>query len=364
MRLKPAAPLVFAALVAAALVAAAPGVAKTSDDGAVIATAKKAIAPYAKPMTSLLLPPLKSPAAKGKTVALLTCTTPACNVIFTGAVAAAKALGWKYKLIQFAPTADGVQKAMQAAVDMRVDGIAITSLPSSLYPQQLAQAKAKGIPVVTGNTPDALGTGIIANVEPNAAVEGYGRILADWIISELGSKADVGFFNVLDFPALVAYQNAFKKEYLRLCPTCKFTPVKLQVSDLGTNVPKIVVATAQRNPKMNYAVMAWGDVSAGVRSALDTAGLKDVKIGGIAASLPNIQALVKGEEDAWVSPPLVTEGWKRVDALVRYFNHQDVSVDSKAPFPMQLQTSENTKTVVLPEVVNAPALFKKLWKVK
>lgn len=353
-----------AAIAAVAVLAiAGPVAASTADGGANIAAAKAGATPYLKPMTSLPLPQLKNPAAKNKSVALLPCSTPACNVIFKGAIAAVKALGWKYKLITFEPTADGVQKAMQAAVDMKVDGIAITSLPSSLYPQQLAAAKAAGIPVVTGNTPDVLGTGIIANVEPNKAVEGYARVLADWIVSQLGASADVGFFNVPDFPALVAYQNAFQKEFKRLCPACKFTPVKLQVSDIGTKVPSIVVATAQRDPKMNYAVMAWGDVSAGVRTALDLAGKKNVKIGGIAASTPNIQALVNGTEDAWVSPPLMSEGWKRIDALVRQFNGEDVSVDSKAPFPMQLQTSQNTKTVVLPEVVNVDALFKKIWKI-
>jgi ribose transport system substrate-binding protein len=328
--------------------------------------AKAIVAEFTAPMTKLYLPPLKKRPAQGKYIITLAGNAPASLTIHNGARAAGAGLGWKVETIQYANgSAPGLQQAMETAIGKNPDGIYLNSLPSTAYPQQLAEAKSKGIPVVVSNNVDPVGNGIMANVSGAPSVQKQGQLVADWIYAKLGTKAAVGVINIRDFPSLVVWEDAVVKELKRLCPKCPRYSVAVHSSDIGTNIPSTVVATVQRNPKINYLAFGFGDMATGVRTALDTAGFKNVKIGGIAASLPNVQAIINGTEDAWITAPLVVIGWKAIDAFARYFNKEDVKVATTATPPLRILFRGNTGVEAsIPEVIDYQSKFLALWKVR
>jgi ribose transport system substrate-binding protein len=183
-------------------------------------------------------------------------------------------------------------------------------------------------------------------------------------VAQKGKEADVAMFNVSSYTSLARYEAAFKTEYLRLCPTCKYKSVQVQIGDIGTKVPAQVVSTVQSDPKINFAVMGFGTISTGVPAALRTAGVSNVKIVGELPGVENISSLLNGSEDMWVGAPLYGLGWKAVDALARYFTKDPVGISTAAPTPYQTVTKANApRPAALPEVVDYQQYFKKLWGV-
>jgi ABC-type sugar transport system substrate-binding protein len=328
------------------------------------AQAAATVKSFTGPMTSLYLPPLKKKPAAGKYIITLAGNSPSSLTIHQGAIAAAAGLGWKAETIQYANgSAPGLQQAFETALSKSPDGIYLNSLSETAYPQQLAEAKAKGIPVVVSNNVDPVGNGIIANVSGAPSVIKQGKLVADWIFSQSGTKSNVGIINTPVFPSLQVWQNALIAEMKRLCKTCPVTAVAAQPTDIGTNIPSIAVATMQKNPKINYLAFGFGDLTTGVRAALDTAGIKGVKITGIAPSLPNIQRMIAGQESAWITAPLSVLGWKAMDAFARYFNKENVAVATTATPPLRVMTPNNVGVdATLPDVVDFELKFLQLWK--
>ena len=330
-----------------------------------VAQAQSFVAKYAAPMTTFNLPALTSTPPRGKKIAVIVNNVPESHDILVGAQDAARLLGWTTIPITYDPSKPtGLQDAFAQAVQDDPDGVVTQAADTSAYSQAAKEFAAKHIPVVTSNTSDEVRPPVVANVTDARQVAIAGRITADYVIAQKGTAANVAMFNVPSFSILKAYETAFKTEYLRVCPSCKYTSVPVQAADIGTKVPAQVVSTVQSNPKINYAVMGFGTVSLGVAGALRTAGITNVKIVGEAPAVGNIAALLNGTEDMWVAFPLRGIGWKSVDALARQFSNESAAVDTTAPMPFRILTKSNVSApAALPEVANYQDYFKHLWKV-
>ncbi len=340
-------------------------VGNTSSTAANVAEAKSLMAKYEAPMTAFSLPPLKSAPPRGKKIALVYNNIPGSIDILHGAEEAVQALGWTSIPIIYDPTTPtGLQEAYAQAVRDNPDGVIAWSVDETAYAQAAKQFAAKHIPVVEGVTADAVTPPVIANVNNADQIALAGRLTAAYVIAQKGADANVAVFNVRSFSILVAYETAFKTEYLRLCPSCKYKSVSVQGADIGTKVPAQVVSTIQTDPKINFAVMGFGNISLGVSAALHSAGVSGVKVVGEAPTTPNISSVLNGSEDMWVGFPIRGMGWTVMDALARYFNNESTAIDTTAPTPFQILTKANAPNpAAQPEVVSYQALFKQLWHV-
>lgn len=335
-----------------------------SDGGARVDEAKQIVAQYSKAMDSVNLPPLSKQPPRDVRFVYAECSTPACHIIGEGATAAGKALGWNVKVVSYDPVPDEIVRGFQQVVDLKPDVVGTSSVDATAYEEQMNALRAADVPVAVNNNTDEVGNGVIANVTNPEQIERSGRLVAAWVVAEEGDKANVAMFNIPDFPILVRYEAAFKQEYERLCPDCKYTSKAVTAADIGNALPGIVTSTIERTPGVNVAVMGFGDLTAGVPAALDTAGFGDVKITGISPSLPNLEALLNGEEDMWVAVPLRTIGWKTVDALARSVTGDPVDVATTADTPLQILTQDNAPDpAAQPEVVDYETQFKELWHV-
>ncbi|MGD9958107.1 MAG: sugar ABC transporter substrate-binding protein [Nocardioides sp.] len=330
------------------------------------AAAEAMVAKYGEPLTSVDLPPLEKTPEAGKSVVFVTNNIPESQYLAEGSIAAAKLLGWNAKSIVYdASSPTGLTAAFAQAVDEAPDGVMTNATNTTDYAAAAKEFAAKNIPVVTSNTTDPIGAPIIANVADPSQYELAGKIVASYVVAQKGDEASVAMFNIPSFPILKAYEDAFKAEFLRLCPDCHYESHAVQPGDIGTKIPSQVVSAIQRNPSINFASMGFGAVGTGVSGALASAGLNDTKIIGIQPTTENLEATSNGTEDMWLASPITGMGWKSVDALARYFNGEDVEVATKAQVPFVIITKDNAEDYMPRAEVDGgdyEAVFEPIWK--
>jgi ribose transport system substrate-binding protein len=334
-----------------------------------LAEAKKAADAGQQPPTSIVIDkPLSKKPPTGKTIIFLRCSQPVCQGFQQGLAPAAKALGWKMKFQPFAPTPEGIQSAMNAAIKAHPDGIFETGIDIAILKTVLPAAQKAGIPIVSGYEPTAPAPPIIANIADGPRNELAPKLAADWIAADSAGKAHVAVFNIKLYPILNLTTNAFKAELTRVCPDCSVKEIDQQVTDVGTKIPANAVSNLQRDPKLNYLAFAFGDMSNGVPAALKGAGLQGkAKIIGYGAGSPaNVANVAKGDEAAETAYSIPYGGWRALDAFARKFVGDDPSIDTTAVNPGMIFTKANAKGGTSWDYSVAPdyqAEFKKLWHV-
>jgi ribose transport system substrate-binding protein len=365
----------FGALAIAALIAVmavATSASARSTDG--VAEAKKLAAEATKVPASIgLTQVLSKRPPKGKNITFLQCSQPVCTAFMAGLKAGAAVLGWKIKSIAFEQTPEGIQAGVQAAIDGKPDGIFFTGISPSFITKQLAEAKAKGIPIVDGfDAAKKFAFPIVSMVGGDRDTTAWARKTADWVIADSNGKANVVIFNISAYTTLNNATNAFKGEMARLCPACKVKVNDAKVTDVGSKLPAATVSGLQRDPGVTYVAFAFGDMMIGVNAALKAAGLdgkaKLVSFGSASPALINdIQSGAAGATSAWSIP---LNSWTALDSLARYFVGDKASIQAQPPTPHMVITAANAKAQYKGETnwdfaapKNYQAAFKKLWRV-
>lgn len=318
------------------------------------------------------VPLSRKPDAGKKIVRLLT-PVGIQESINTGNQQAAEALGWEYVSVPISADADGIQKAFQTALDMQPDGIAYGGYPSALITEQLQAAADAGIAVVPDSAVDQPGSAPGINVMLDGIPEqlAWGKDLAAFVAGDSQCSANVRIFTVSAFPILEPVVTGFSENLGVWCPDATVEVVDQTLADIGTNTPKSVVSTLQRDPSINYILFTFGDLATGVDAALGDAGLTDqVKVTGSAVSIAALQNLRDGKDAAWVGLPAEILGWRAVDAFARIFNGDSLEPANAALLPSQIITQSNVNGIVLDPAgyYNAVADFQpqflQLWLVE
>jgi ribose transport system substrate-binding protein len=344
-----------------------------SSDPGVVAAKAYLDSQQANPTTIEIADALSKKPDPGKLVVKLVTPQPVTQVVSDGTKAAAEALGWTYKSIPVAATAEGIQKAFQAALELQPAplGIEVSGYPKVTFAAQLAEAKKRGIAVVSESTTDQPGTddGIVALLDGPSQVQLWGKAIAAKVVADSNGKAQVAMVSVSAYPILGEFVTGFKNALKEWCPTeCSVTDLDQQATDVGTKTPTAIVSALQRNPKLNYAVFSFGDLTIGLHAALSAAGLNDkVKIAGETATAANLAAVKDGSELAWTGFAAPVLGWRTVDAMARFANGDDLASATTSPLPTQVVTKENIGSILTDKagfyigVADYADQFKKLW---
>lgn len=353
-----------------------PGSAKGGADSAPgVAAARGWVAENAQNPTLIGIDaPLSGKPTPGRHIVKLVTPQPVDQVVSDGAKAAAEVLGWRYTAINVAPDAEGIQKAFQSAFALKPqpDVINVAGYPAVTYAAQLAEAKRRGIAVVSQTTTDKPGTGdgIEAVLGGPIQLRELGKHVAAYVTANSNGSARVALFNVSAYPILGEFANGFKDTLAQWCPGCSVVEVDQQATDVGTKTPQSVVSTFQRDPRLEWAIFSFGDMTIGVPAALRAAGLADrVKIGGVGATEANIQAVRDGKETVWTGLSAPVMGWRFVDAAARILGGDDLAPANEAILPTQLITRDTVGGIVTTDrgyyvgLEDYPEQFKKLWQV-
>jgi ribose transport system substrate-binding protein len=313
--------------------------------------------------------PLAQAPAEGKTISHIRCPIEGCEAIFTGLDEAAQVLGWQVEPFNMDNTPEGVNQAFQAALERKPDGIVISGIPAQVYEQHLNEAKAQGIPVVSLSVVDEAtgmdGNGIIATINQAEQTERFGELVGNWIVADdNGEGKDVAIFTVANFPTLKPFAETVDRVVKELCSECGTQIVNVQVTDVGRRMPSQVVSTIQQNPDIKYVAMAFGQMSTGVRPALNAAGYDDIKLVGEGSYAANLEALRSEDEQMWAGLTSTLQGWYATDAFARFFNDESTKPTDEVIMPTQILTKENVgsdKWFLGPK--DSQEQFKDLWKI-
>ncbi|WP_322754713.1 sugar ABC transporter substrate-binding protein [Frankia sp. Cas3] len=306
----------------------------------------------------------------GKYVITVETPLPVTKVRDDALVEAAKVFGWRYERIVPGSGPEDYGNALTQAISKHPDAIHISGTPLSLLKTQLDQAKAQNIPVLSESVGGAFDSPVISNsLDGDAQVAAWGKMVASYVVVNSGGKANVALFTIKAFPILGVFVDSFKSTLSSTCPACSVKEVNQQLADLGTKTPSSVVSTIQQDPKINWAIFSFGDLSLGVDAALKGAGLNGkVNVGGETPSPANLAALKDGTESVWTGFSAPILGWRVADMMARHFNGDDLAAADKVLLPTQLITKDNVSSVPLDSTgyyIGFPGYqdaFKKLWQ--
>ena len=283
----------------------------------------------------------------------------------------AAALGWNLTTLTYDVTdPQAVGAAMQQAIDQNADFIVVSGQPEALYSQQLASAKAKGIPVFdqsSANKPDPTGNGRFTNVAGPESTAEWLNAVADYTIVDSGGKANVLFANLADFPVSQEAGAIMLDHFKSSCPGCTVTTINVPTSDLvAGNVPSLVVSAAQQHPGLQYVITMGGAIALGIQPALAAANFNDVQICGLAPEKDQVQDLVNGVKGAWAMFQTPMMSLVNIDAMARLSVGMPIEQSEHDQIPFQIWDSDNVPKPAQAFASPADALdqFKTIWKVK
>lgn len=257
-----------------------------------------------------------------KKVAWLECEQPSCAAITPGFQDAAEALGWELIII---PANSGAQgPAIQQALNAGADYIAHTGSPLATAEEELAAAKARGVPYgscYSTDIPDVENNNLLIQCGDDNAVIVTGGLIANWAIVDSQGSANVLLVNIPDFPVLVTEAEAVKATYAQNCPNCTVQELNVTITQLiAGEVPAAIASAIQVNQNINYLQFTFGDLPAGVADTLQEAGLLgDRKMIGVDFSTQiGLPEIIAGRHHAWTSNPKPYAGWLMMDAFARH----------------------------------------------
>jgi ribose transport system substrate-binding protein len=369
------APASTAAASAGAASTSAASAAATSSSGtggssAAVAAAQAAVAkaetmPTAIPETQAL----SSPPPKGKTVLFMQCEEVECSYEGTGMKAAAAAIGWNVKILNYqAANPATLVTALQTGLQYHPVAAFFSGVPQEAWASEQKPYAAAGAYLVDTFLP-AVPTG--AAIAPGRAygadMTALGTVLADEQIADSGgAPADSLLVNVPTYPVFGPLVTAYDAVIAKDCPTCQVTDVNVTLPQmLAGGLNQAVVSAAKRDSGVKYIVSTNGSFTDTLPEALKAAGLAgQVKlISGQGVSLDQ-QNVLNGSQLATVSSPLTLSGWQDVDIAIRLVLHQPIPAgDGVVPWVLLTKSNIGAPSDSYDRPADYPAQFEKLWDV-
>lgn len=313
--------------------------------------------------------PLKQAVPTGRTYVFLECELPVCKIIGDGAVAAAKTIGWKTKVLPW-KTSDPATlvSAMKQALDYHPIAVTPTGFPQAVWgaPAIESMYKKAGAMIV----PAAVGTLTTGPTVPGGAstaadYKASGVILGNWLIADSKASAHALVLDVPAYEVLKDLGDATKATVAAGCKACVITPLDVTLPQLSSNgVVPAIVSALQKDKSINYVLATEGPFISGLPSALKAAGLSGIKIAGGAPSITDLQNLANGTEAAWTGEAPSQLGWAVVDIAARASEGMAVpDADGGRPQQLLLQNNVGTPTESLDAPKDYQGQYKKLWHI-
>ncbi|WOT38882.1 sugar ABC transporter substrate-binding protein [Streptomyces coeruleorubidus] len=329
-----------------------------------LTAARAALAKYSeRPATISVTQPVGKAIPKGKKIDFILCGVQSCKDLADFFTEAAKELGWQVKQIATQGTPESVQAAYEQAVRDKPDAVVASGFPRAVYAKQLAQLKAAGIPVIQSNADDVAGDGIslLKNGPKDVGVQG--EMLASWVVSNSGAKADTVYFDLPAYTILKPVKDSFAAKYKEWCDGCALDNVDVPITAVGKDMPDRVVSYLRSHPKVTHVVFSLGLLNVGVPAALKTAGITGKHIVVNVGDAQNYQYIQGGLTDGAMALNSHETAWLQADALARHFTGQSMAVGQKAALPNMLVTKDNLPSADgdFPIVEDYRKQFKALW---
>jgi hypothetical protein len=351
----------------AAGTASASAAGTTSSDVAAAAAAVKSAStlPASIPETQSL----PSAPPKGKTVLFLQCEEVQCSYEGDGLKAAAAAIGWTVKVLNFqAANPATLVSALQTGLQYHPVAAFFSGVPQEAWQSEQKPYAAAGAVIVDNYlaaTPS--GEGVLAGRGYASENEQMGTVLAQQqIASSGGAPAASLIVSVPTYTVFDPMVTAYKAEIAKDCPSCSVTEDDFTLPQmLGGQLVPAVVSAAKRIANLKYIVSVNGAFTDTLPGALKAAGLagKYQVISGQGVSTDQ-QNVLAGSQLATVSGPFILGGWQDMDMAIRFAMHLAPSPgDNVVPWVLLNKSNIGTPSDSYDAPTDYPSLFEKLWHV-
>jgi hypothetical protein len=312
---------------------------------------------------------LPSAPPKGKTVLFLQCEEVQCSYEGDGLKAAAAAIGWNVKVLNFqAANPATLVSALQTGLQYHPVAAFFSGVPQEAWQSEQKPYAAAGAVIVDNYlaaTPS--GEGVLAGRGYASENEQMGTVLAQQQIANSGGAPAASL--IVSVPTYTVFDpmvTAYKAEITKDCPSCSVTEDDFTLPQmLGGQLVPAVISAAKRIPNLKYIVSVNGAFTDTLPGALKAAGLagKYQVISGQGVSTDQ-QNVLAGSQLATVSGPFILGGWQDMDMAIRFAMHLAPSPgDNVVPWVLLNKSNIGTPSDSYDVPTDYPSLFEKLWHV-
>lgn len=313
--------------------------------------------------------PLPHKPPTGKTVVYLQCEEQQCPHEGDGLTAAAKAIGWTVKRLNFeASDPATLVAALKTALQYHPVGVFFSGSPQAVWSSMQKQYAAAGS-FITENW-DATapsGPGVIPGRGYTADATSVGNLLVDLQLQDSqGQPANSLLVNVPSYQTYKSTISTYHQKMAAVCPSCQITDVNISLQDLlSGKLDSEVISALQRANNVKYIIAVDGGFTAQLPSALQAAGLAGkYKLISGRGGAQDQQDVLDGTQLATMITPLVEGGWQDMDIAIRHV----------MGLPIPEGDHIATNAVLIKSNIGKPqdsydiptdyaAQFKKLWQV-
>jgi len=321
------------------------------------------------PTTIPAMDPLPEAPPKGKTVVFLQCEQDQCHHEGDGLEAAAKAVSWNFKRLNFeAANPATLVSALKNALQYNPVGVFFSGTPQATWSSmQDAYAKAGAFLAESYDSEVPTGPGVVAGHGYGDHSVALGTLLADAQVTHSnGQPAKSLVVTVPSYPVFGPVTDSYKDEIAKTCPDCSVETVEGTIPQLvGGQFINAIVSAAKRIEGLKYIVSVNGSFVAQLPQALKAAGLEgEFEIISGKGGAADQQNVLDGKALFTVNSPHVYGGWQDMDVAIRTVMGLPIPEADHQVIPYLL-TKDNIGTPrdSFDVPVGYQDQFKELWKV-
>jgi len=285
--------------------------------------------------------------------------------------AASQALGWTDKSI-VVDQPSGYAQAFQTLLNEGVKAIYLGGVEEQLIPDQIKEAQAKHIPVVSEGSNYLVGGAGEVTMDVHAPVADEGKLMADAAIVQHSGNVDALLLQDAEFSEPVAVLKAVKAQFAT-CSKCHITyanPINFTTAIVQSGLPGDVVTAIQSNPSINSIMLGFDPPATFIVPALDSAGdqSKVSMYSQLGDSAPLAYVAKNNILKIDVASSVTWGTWGDVDEIIRYIDHKPLVNEN---LPLQVFSSSDPSAISKLGTNNFAATFtdyiqkyEKLWGVK
>ena len=257
------------------------------------------------------------------------------------------------------------------AVAANADAIIIFGIDPDLIAAALAEAEDAGIPVISGGGENA-GSPPRSDVyvDMTADLARDGKIMADYVLAEMGCDGDAVLINSSLFKVAVAMNDGVMDEFERLCPTdCTLGYEEINLADMAVSLPVQASTVVRANPDIEWLIPGFDVFAFFVHQGLDEAGITNVKTVSHDGAFANLDVIRSGgiqvASMAW--SPQDYRGWVLIDEVARALLGLPPDLNEALLINQMLDTTnlgpDNDFTTNFPGMTGFRDEYKAIWGV-
>ncbi len=315
---------------AASLVALAAGIGSApvrAAGGDVPADMRKLVEASVGPQTGWDGPTAGPKALKDKSVVFVSLTQLSSGNLDAskGAEEAAKALGWKYRILDGQGSAATGAAALEQAIALKPDGIILGSISAENNKEILARAAAAGIKIVSWHSADKPGPIAGAPIYTNVSTDPYDIAYMAGAYAVVSSNGTAGADVITDKQyAIVVTKTNGIEDAIKKCSTCTLVSEDtVEFGQASQRTPAFFSSLLQRFGKKVTHVLTFNEIYFDFAvPVLKAAGIPPEGPPNLVAagdgSVSAYQRIRNGQyQTATVPEPAYMHGWQLIDEMNR-----------------------------------------------